>query len=135
MLYMPIKWTFTLVEATLVSVIHTIRTLFRWTGVAIWFAFQITLYGTVEYMMTLVLGIFDVLILSAMPTWTPRFIVAGTGTVIGVAASKSYWYGISFWECMKWNFGARIGLWAIWMVIGGGFKYYGEWRDRVKRRH
>lgn len=135
MLYIPIKWTFSLIEAILISVIYTIRTLFRWTGVIFWFMFQITLYGIVEQMVKSALNTVDALILVVVPRWMPQVIVSGMGTAIGIAALKSYWYGISFWECVKWYFVARIGFWAICVVIGGGFGLYSEWRARIKRQH
>jgi hypothetical protein len=135
LLYLPIKWTLSVIEALLVAVTYTIRTLFRWAGVVLWFLFQISLYTAAEYAVKLVLAGFDELIMQVMPSWMPPFVVAGTGTGIGVAALKSYWYSISFWECLKWNFGLRLGLWVAWNVVVGGFRLYGEWRDRTKRRH
>jgi hypothetical protein len=135
MLFMPIKWTFSLIEAMLLAVIYSIRVMFRWLGVVFWFALQAMIYGIAEFLVKSAFGAVDAIILAVLPEFIPPFILAGTGTAIGVSALKAYWYSVSFWGTLKWIFLVRFGLWAIWATIMFGLAVYGEWRDRKKRQH
>jgi hypothetical protein len=117
LLYRPIKFAFYLTEALLPATTYTLRTLFRWAGAVLWFAFHITLHISADCMVNLVLARFDVLILELMPSGMPTFVVAGMCTGIGLGAIESYWCSISFWAALKRNFVLRLELWMAWNVL------------------
>jgi hypothetical protein len=135
MLFLPVKWIFSLIEAMLLAVIYSIRIIFRWLGVVFWYALQAILYGFAESLVKSAFGAVDVMIAAVLPDFVPQFLIAGTGTAIGISALKSYWYSISFWTTLKWIFIARFGMWGIWATTVFGLAVYGEWRDRRKRQH
>lgn len=134
MLYIPIKWIFSLIEALLLSVIYSIRAGFRWMGVVFWFFFQAMLYSMVENMVAGVFSVLDTVILEIMPRWIPPVIVSSMGTAVAVSALKSYWYNMNFFWCMTWILKVRVGLFVIGTTIMFCFRWYGEWRDRAKRQ-
>jgi hypothetical protein len=135
MLFVPIKWIFSLIEAMLLAVIYSIRIIFRWLGIVFWFALQAVLYRTAESLVQSAFGAVDTVILVVLPEFIPPFLIAGVGTAIGISALKSYWYSVSFWGTLKLIFLVRFALWAIWTTINHGLVVCGVRRDRRKRQH
>jgi hypothetical protein len=135
MLFMPIKWIFSLIEAMLLTVIYCIRIMFRCLGVVSWYILQAMLYGLAEFSVKYAFGTVDAIIVAVMLEIVPPFLFAGMGTAISVSALKSYWYSISFWNTLKWVFIVRFGLWGTRATIMFGLAVYGEWRDRRKRHY
>jgi len=76
----------------------------------------------------------DAAIMAVMPEWVPKILVSGTATAVVISALKSYWYGISFLEAVKWIFVWRVGMLVLWQVAVGLWTLHGIWRDRRKRQ-
>lgn len=77
---------------------------------------------------------FDAAIVELMPDWMPSIVVSGLATAVGMAGLKSYWYGFAFWECVKWMFIWRVGIFVVCQALVGIWVAYNAWYDHVKRR-
>jgi hypothetical protein len=134
LLYTPFRWVFEQIESLILFSMHLVHKMFNWISIAVWFGFQVCVYTAFEMFVKALLQGFDAAIVVLMPDWIPPIFVSGLATAVGIAGLKSYWYGVAFWECVKWIFIWRVGIFVAWQVLVGIWIVYNAWYDRVKRR-
>jgi hypothetical protein len=133
-LYTPFRWFFALIESILLTTVYAIHKIFGWLAAAAWFFFQCWIYSIVETLLESFFQGFDRTIMEAMPDWVSGIPLAGITGTVTVSALKSYWYGTSFVESMKWMLIFRVGFLCALQLLRGLSVLYKAWQDKIKRR-
>jgi hypothetical protein len=120
-LYLPFRWAFSLIESLLLLAVWIIHKLFSWLAAAFWFIFQLVIYNTIEGFLKSFLYRIDLEVVAMMPDWASGVSMAGITYAVMISGLKSYWYGMSFWESLKWIAIARVGLWCLLQAVRGAF--------------
>ena len=135
LLYAPIRFFFSFIESPFLTAVYIIHKVFTWATHVVWFLFQMWMYSTAEQLIGSVLKVFDQVIMELLPGWVPPVLVSGTATMLGISGLKCYWYGISFWSCLKWMMICRFGVFLLIQAFLAVVTLVEAWRNgfRPKR--
>lgn len=95
---------------------------------------QALIYSWVEKIVQGILAGLDQAIWGVMPSWMPYLLASNIASWFGLSALRSFWYGTSYLNSLKWIFIVRLGMWLIVQVAKLSFKAWTAWKDSVAQR-
>jgi hypothetical protein len=134
LLYTPIRFFFSFIESLFLTALYIIHKVFTWATYVVWFLFQMWMYNTAEQLIGGVLNVFDQAIMELLPGWIPPVLVSGTATMLGITGLKCYWYGISFWGCLKWMMICRLGIFVLIQAFLAVVTLVEAWRNGFRQK-
>ena len=134
LLIRPLQWIFDFIESILLLIVFCVHKLFSWMTWIFIFVFQATLYGWIEQLLKGLLTAVDQAIWEIMPSWMPYLLASNIASWIGLSALRSFWYGTSFLQSLKWIFLFRLGMWCVVEAFKAGYHLWANWNDIVERR-